>query len=191
MGSNPSRFKGDDRPVEGITWEDVQEFIRRLNAKEGTDKYRLPTEAEWEYACQAGSDGKWTFGSDEKHLGEYAWHKGNSVKETHPVGKKRANAWGLYDMHGNVYEWCQDRYNQVYYSGSPELDPEGPSSGEERVLRGGSWGEGPNDTRCAYRNKCGPPFISVLTSAGRSSEDIRRQCSIPNDRIGFRLARTF
>jgi len=192
MGSNPSRFKGDDRPVENINWEGIQEFIRRLNAKEGTDKYRLPTEAEWEYACRAGSEGKWAFGDDAKQLGEYAWYKGNSGKETHPVGKKRANAWGLYDMHGNVYELCQDRYNQVYYSGSPELDPQGPSSGEERVLRGGSWDEGPNDTRCAYRNKQGQ-LITDYTAAGGLSGRMGSSYpqSLRGDRIGFRLAGTF
>ena len=121
MENNPSRFKGDELPVEIVSWNDVQKFINRLNQREGTDKYRLPTEAEWEYTCRAGSTTAFCYGSNASSLGEYAWYNKNSGRITHPVGQKKPNAWGLYDMHGNVLEWCQDRY------------------GKDRVLRGGSW----------------------------------------------------
>lgn len=167
MGSNPSRFKGDDLPVEQISWNDVQEFIRRLNQREGGDKYRLPTEAEWEYACRAGRTTRFSFGDDESRLGEYAWYDGNSGSRTHPVAQKKPNAWGLYDMHGNVWEWCQDRYGD-YPSGSV-TDPEGPSSGSYRVIRGGSWVNEPRFVRSANR--------------GRSYPDYR------NYNLGFRLLR--
>ncbi|GHV58266.1 hypothetical protein FACS189460_5780 [Deltaproteobacteria bacterium] len=108
MGSNPSYFKGRDNPVENVSWEDVQEFIKRLNQMEGTNKYRLPTEEEWEYAARAGSQTRYHFGDSERNLGEYAWYSGNSNDETHPVGQKKPNAWGLYDMAGNVWEWVED-----------------------------------------------------------------------------------
>lgn len=185
LGTNPSKFKGDDLPVEQATWEDAQEFVRKLNAKEGTDKYRLPTEAEWEYACRAGNEGKWTFGNDESSLGEYAWYSGNSGGKTQPVGKKRPNAWGLYDMHGNVYEWCQDLFG-VYSSISPKVDPKGPSRGEERILRGGSWDEDWEKTRCAYRNKC-RPLIDLTYFLARSTHS---PSHIRGEGIGFRLVRT-
>jgi len=111
MRNNPSYFSqcGDDCPVEQVSWEGVQEFIRRLNKKEGTDKYRLPTKAEWEYACRAGSQSAYGFGSDAGRLGEYAWYEGNSGGKTHPVGQKKANSWGLHDMLGNADEWTQGR----------------------------------------------------------------------------------
>ena len=137
MGSNPSKFKGADLPVEMVSWDDVQEFIRKLNAQEGHDRYRLPTEAEWEYACRAGSTTAYCFGNDKNQLGEYAWYWDSSGKEMHPVGQKKPNAWGLYDMHGNVFEWVWDWYGEYY--GSRVRDPEGPHEGEYCVLRGGSW----------------------------------------------------
>jgi formylglycine-generating enzyme required for sulfatase activity len=134
MGSNPSYFKGADRPVEQVSWNDAQEFLQRLNAKNDGYRYRLPTEAEWEYAARAGSTAA-RYGE----LDAVAWYSGNSGSQTHLVGQKQANAWGLYDMLGNVYEWVQDWYGENYYGQSPGTNPQGPSSGERRVLRGGSW----------------------------------------------------
>lgn len=134
MGSNPSHFKGADRPVENVSWNDVQEFLQRLNARNDGYRYRLPTEAEWEYAARAGSKSA-RYGE----LNAVAWYDDNSGKETHPEGQKQPNAWGLYDMLGNVWEWVQDWYSGSYYQQSPGTDPQGPSSGSSRVLRGGSW----------------------------------------------------
>ncbi len=139
MGSNPSEFQARKKPVENVSWDDVQEFIRKLNRKEGTDRYRLPTEAEWEYAARAGSEDAYCYGDDAEQLHEYAWYKENSGDKTQIVGKLKPNAWGLYDMHGNVFEWCQDWFDEKYYDNSPSSDPDGPSSDALRVLRGGSW----------------------------------------------------
>ena len=139
MGNNPSKFKGADRPVDSVTWDDAQEFIKKLNAKEGHTRYRLPTEAEWEYAARAGSATAYSFGDDEGQLGNYAWYWENSDEETHPVGRKQPNAWGLFDMHGNVWEWVHDWYGEKYYSAGAMTDPQGPESGGYRVLRGGGW----------------------------------------------------
>jgi formylglycine-generating enzyme required for sulfatase activity len=136
MGSNPSYFKGDDRPVETVSWGEVQEFLKRLNATDDGYRYRLPTEAEWEYAARAGSTA-----DAVANLDAVAWHRGNSGGETHPVGRKRANGWGLYDTSGNVWEWCADWYGADYYASSPVDDPPGPASGTLRVVRGGSWGD--------------------------------------------------
>jgi formylglycine-generating enzyme required for sulfatase activity len=151
MGDNPSRFKdgGDECPVEKICWDEAQRFIEKLKEIEGTDKYRFPTEAEWEYACRAGSTERFCFGDDEGKLGEYAWYGGNSEKKTHPVGQKKANAWGLYDMHGNVWEWCQDCYGD--YPVDPVTNPTGSSSCEFRVSRGGSWFDSASNLRSAHR----------------------------------------
>jgi len=102
MGNNPSKWNGNDLPVESISWNEVQDFIKKMNEKEGTNKYRLPTEAEWKYAARAGTTTRYFFGDDYSKLGEYAWYSGNSGEKTHPVGKKGANPWGLCDMHGNV-----------------------------------------------------------------------------------------
>jgi len=156
MGSNPSFFKGDNRPVERVSWNNVQEFIKRLNEMEGTDKYRLPTEAEWEYAARAGTQTAYSFGDDPSKLGEYAWYGGNSRWETHPVGQKKPNPWGLYDVHGNVWEWVQDWYDLDYYAKSPRVDPQGPSSGSGRVGRGGGWFINARNCRSAYRYYNGP-----------------------------------
>ena len=141
MGSNPSNFKGPKNPVEKVSWDDCQKFLGKLNAKPaaGVGKFQLPSEAQWEYACRAGSKTKYCFGDDESKLGDYAWYEANSRNKTHPVGEKKPNAWGLYDMHGNVWEWCQDRYDDGYYAKSPMDDPTGPTGGSNRVLRGGSW----------------------------------------------------
>lgn len=137
MGSNPSEFKGPDRPVNRVSWEDVQEFIGRLNEREEEVTYRLPTEAEWEYACRAGSATEYFFGDDAGQLGDYAWYGDNAEGETHPVGQKKPNVWGQYDMHGNVWEWCQDWFGG--YSKEPLTNPTGPASGSGRVIRGGGW----------------------------------------------------
>lgn len=155
MGENPSCFKGDNHPVENVSWEDVQVFIHKLNQKEGTDKYRLPTEAEWEYAARAGTRTAYSFGNDVSQLERYAWYSENSGKTTHPVGEKLPNAWGLYDMHGNVWEWVQDWWENDYPEG-PVADPEGPSSGELRVVRGGGWISSAMVCRSAYRNHNSP-----------------------------------
>jgi formylglycine-generating enzyme required for sulfatase activity len=146
MSKNPSFFenRADNGPVETDSWHDCQEFIRSLNQREGTDKYRLPTEAEWEYACRAGSTAAFANGDisetgcgHDPNLDAMGWYCGNAGGNTHPVARKNPNAWGLYDMHGNVWEWCQDWYGD-YHSGNVS-DPKGPSSGKCRVLRGGSW----------------------------------------------------
>jgi formylglycine-generating enzyme required for sulfatase activity len=153
---DPSRHKGRHNPVEQVSWNDVQEFIRRLNEREGHARCRLPTEAEWEYACRAGTTGAYSFGDDADSLGRYAWYDGNFEGKTHPVGRKDANAWGFYDMHGNVWEWVQDWYGERYYPNSPGVDPRGPSSGSRRVLRGGSWVNSVWSCRAACRNVCTP-----------------------------------
>ncbi len=108
MGANPSHFKGENHPVDSVSWDDAQAFIRALNAREGHSRYSLPTAAQWEYACRAGSETAWCCGNDWQALKEYAWYIDNAGRHTHPVGQKRANAWGLHDMHGNVLEWVQD-----------------------------------------------------------------------------------
>jgi formylglycine-generating enzyme required for sulfatase activity len=151
LGSNPSNFKncGDDCPVEKVSWSDIQEFIAELNRMEGGYKYRLPTEAEWEYAARAGTKGPYAGGLDAM-----AWYKDTSGGKTHAVGMKRPNAWGLYDMHGNVWEWCQDRFGG-YPSGSV-TDPKGASSGAGRVVRGGSWYDDARRCRSAYRGRDEP-----------------------------------
>ena len=114
MGANPSHFKGAKNPVEKVSWDDAQDFCKKLSATSGKT-VRLPTEAEWEYACRAGSTTAYCFGDSENGLAEYAWYSSNSDGKTHPVGEKKPNAWGLYDMHGNVWEWCQD-----WYGGLPD-----------------------------------------------------------------------
>jgi formylglycine-generating enzyme required for sulfatase activity len=155
MGNNPSHFKGDAScPVEHVSWDDCQAFIQKLNSPSGKRIYRLPTEAEWEYACRAGSSSTYCYGDDESRLGEYAWYGSKSGNTTHGVGQKKPNAWGLYDMHGNVWEWCQDWHGD-YLSGSA-IDPKGPSSGQDRVLRGGSWVDSAKNTCAANRNRYTP-----------------------------------
>jgi formylglycine-generating enzyme required for sulfatase activity len=142
-GKNPRNFKGAKNPVEQVSWNHATEFCRKLTDKVGrasspAKSFRLPTEAEWEYACRAGSTTRFCFGDSDGGLDEYAWYDGNSGSKTHPVGEKKANEWGLYDMHGNVWEWCGDWYAAEYGAGSAK-NPQGPSSGEGRVLRGGGW----------------------------------------------------
>ncbi|MBE0637832.1 MAG: formylglycine-generating enzyme family protein [Bacteroidales bacterium] len=166
--SNPSRFSGcDDCPVESVSWNDIQEFIKKLNQKTGK-KYRLPTEAEWEYAARGGSAGSPTRYSGSNNIDEVAWYWENSGDKrlsgswdsdkisknnckTHPVGRKKPNELGLYDMSGNVWEWCSDWYGSDYYKNSPQNNPQGPASGSYRVLHGGSWNISAQYCRVAYR----------------------------------------
>ena len=157
-GKNPSHFKDAKNPVEQVSWNDAKAFCDTLSQKTG-QAFRLPTEAEWEYACRAGSQTAYSFGDSESQLGDYAWYDRNSGRRTHPVGGKRPNAWGLYDMHGNVYEWCGDWYDSDYYKNSPRKNPTGPSSGSSRVNRGGSWISSPWGCRSAFRYR-GTPGIT-------------------------------
>ena len=139
MGSNPSRFMGDNqRPVEIVNWDDCQEFIKKLNSLTGK-QFRLPTEAEWEYAARGGKYSRGYKYSGSNNVDEVAWYKSNSGETTHPVATKEANELGLYDMSGNVYEWCNDKHGSNYYRHSPQTNPTGPSKGEFRVYRGGNW----------------------------------------------------
>lgn len=150
MGRNPSRFKGDDLPVENVSWLDVQQFMERMNMRNDGYHYRMPTEAEWEYAARAG-----TTGPNTGPVGDVAWYNGNSEGHSHPVGQKKPNAWGLYDMEGNVYEWVQDWYFD--YEEDPVTDPTGPAEGVNRVPRGGSWESGMRGVRTSNRNMAEPP----------------------------------
>jgi len=170
MGNNPSSFNncGVDCPVETVSWNDALEFISKLNQMEGTNKYRLPTEAEWEYACRAGTTTAFSFGDEVDQIGAYAWYKDNSELQTHSVGQKSPNPWGLYDMHGNVLEWCQDWYG--YYSSSQITDPKGFAEGEERVLRGGSWNHNAWLSRSAHRRR-GDPNKQYATGGFRVAMD--------------------
>jgi formylglycine-generating enzyme required for sulfatase activity/serine/threonine protein kinase len=158
MGNSPSDSKGTKNPVEFVSWDDVQVFLDRLNAKSGGQggKYLLPTEAQWEYACRAGSEARYSFGEDEGQIGEYAWYDKNSGHKTHPVGTKKPNAWNLYDMHGNVWEWCQDWYGGGYYADSPPDDPPGPATGLSHVVRGGDWNGDAKSHRSALRGRYTP-----------------------------------
>ncbi|MBI4749442.1 MAG: SUMF1/EgtB/PvdO family nonheme iron enzyme [Acidobacteria bacterium] len=164
MGSNPSYFKGEDLPVENVSWDKVQRFIKALNGR-GDGPYQLPTEAQWEYACRAGTTGDYA-----GNLDEMCWYEGNSESKTHPVGQKKPNGWGLYDMHGNVWEWCQDWYDNGYSAKSAGSDPKGPSDGSARVYRGGSW------------------FYTAIYC--RSANRARNTPGTRNNDLGFRLVRT-
>jgi formylglycine-generating enzyme required for sulfatase activity len=152
MGYNPSMFKGKNNPVEIVSWLDAQDLIKELNRKEGHSRYRLPTEAEWEYAARAGTTTAFYFGSDEFELGAHAWFLDNSQKKTHPVGKKGANPWGLYDMLGNVWEFTGDWLDGDYYASSPSVDPTGPPTGTRRVVRGCGFISYYNYCRSAFRD---------------------------------------
>jgi len=156
MGSNPSNFKAPRNPVEMVSWSDCQKFLKRLTkkltAKAPVTEFRLPTEAEWEYACRAGSTTEFCFGEDEAGLADYAWISSDSGQKTHPVGEREPNAWDLCDMHGNVWEWCADWYADKYPDGAVS-DPIGPPSGQLRVLRGGSRVGDPARCRSAYRGR--------------------------------------
>ena len=157
MGTNPSRFKGDNLPVENVSWDDCQEFIRKLNELTGK-QFRLPTEAEWEYAARGGKrsyGAKYAGGGD---IDNVAWYEGNSNKTTHPVGQKRPNELGLYDMSGNVWEWCQDYFE--FYSSTSQTNPQGSATGTYRVLRGGSWNDVAWCCRLSFRCDCGSSIRS-------------------------------
>jgi len=175
MGWNPSyRSKCDDCPVENVSWNDVQEFIKKLNKKTG-QHYRLPTEAEWEYAARGGNKSRGYKYSGSNSIGEVAWYDGNSSDRTHRVGTKSPNELGLYDMSGNVWEWCSDWYDKMYYEISPSINPQGPSSGKKRVLRGGS--------RIYVESNC-----SVFNrSSSKPNQCSRYIPKFPDDVFGFRL----
>ncbi len=155
MGTNPSRFKGENLPVENVSWFDCQEFIRKLNELTGK-QFRLPTEAEWEYAARGGNKSNRTKYAGGSDIDNVAWYWDNSNKTTHPVGQKRANELGLYDMSGNVFEWCQDWFGD--YSSASQTNPQGPATGRRSVLRGGSWYDDARHCRLSYRDDRGPGY---------------------------------
>lgn len=185
MGYNPSTFKSrsscsadyfeingaalcPNNPVESVSWNDAQDFISKLNSTDADYSYRLPTESEWEYSARAGSQTAYWYGNDADRLGDYAWFDGNSGSQTHAVGSKPANPWGLYDALGNVWQWTADRYGE--YSTSRQTDPVGAASGSYRVLRGGSWYNDARGLRSGNRYYVGP--------------------GNRNGNVGFRLVRT-
>ena len=176
MGDNPSEFKGDNNPVEKVSWDDCQEFIKKLNELTG-QKFRLPTEAEWEFAARGGNKSNHTLYAGSSNIEEVAWYESNSwcernsrrkvhpldsifitnsIRGTHPVAQKTPNELGLYDMSGNVSEWCNDWYYAYYYADSPLTDPQGPTSGNGRVLRGGGYLSSPTCCLLSFRNPCAP-----------------------------------
>ncbi len=167
MGNNPSDIQDENRPVENVDYADCLAFIEKLNALEGVDKYRLPTEAEWEYASRAGNCENFCFGSKEDVLTEYGWFAKNSGDMTHPVGELKPNAWGIYDMHGNVEEWCCDWFEPS--TGDAAVDPKGPSTGHDRVVRGGCWVSNARCCGSGWRNSDKPEEKGIF--------------------LGFRLAR--
>jgi formylglycine-generating enzyme required for sulfatase activity len=187
--SDPSHFKGPNLPVEQVTWRQAAEYCNARSEDEGlkpcynedttcnfeANGYRLPTEAEWEYACRAGTEGDYSFGGDARKLGDYAWFADNAARKTHPVGQKKPNPWGLYDMHGNVAEWCNDIYDKGYYKESPASNPRGPTKNvDQYVLRGGAWRSAAEALKSSHR----------LAEAGGFSD-----ACLARDAIGFRCVR--
>jgi formylglycine-generating enzyme required for sulfatase activity len=168
MGSDPSHFKGPDRPVENVSWNDVQDFLSKLNQRKDEYWYRLPTEAEWEYAGRAGGKAEYSPGE----LQALAWFDANSGGQDHAVGLKQPNPWGLYDMLGNVWEWCQDWYDASYYKVSAPVDPPGPQAGTYRVIRGGCWFLPSKQLRLSYRGR-NPPGDRVLAVGFRCVRQLR------------------
>jgi formylglycine-generating enzyme required for sulfatase activity len=176
MGKNPSKWKGPRNSVEMVSWDEANDFCRTATAELrkrkliGADEViRLPSEAEWEYACRAGTTARYSFGDDPKDLGEFAWFDGNAKGNDPPVGKKKPNAWGLYDMHGYVREWCADAW-QPTLDGTPgDGKPRTVKDEKDRVLRGGSWANGPDEARSAFR--------------------YHKPASFRSDAVGFRCVR--
>lgn len=163
MGSNPSNFTGNlQRPVEMVSWNDCQTFITKLNALTG-ETFSLPTEAEWEYAARGGNKAQGYLYSGSNTIGDVAWYTSNSSSTTHPVKTKQSNELGIYDMSGNVLEWCADWYGS--YSSSAQTDPVGPSSGSHRVLRGGSWRNNATFCRVAGRVNCTPTNVNSISGS--------------------------
>ena len=189
VGENPSSFRGARNPVDTVNWTDAALHCNLRSRAENlqpcydeetwkcdfrANGYRLPTEAEWEYACRAGTNTPYSFGRDARNLSKYGWFKGNSSKKTHPVGQKEPNGWGTYDMHGNVAEWCNDVYAKSYYKESPSRSPRGPGKGDVRVLRGGGWNSGADGCR----------------SSSRTGENFSVIDACITESIGFRCVRT-
>ncbi|MDD6744895.1 MAG: formylglycine-generating enzyme family protein [Bacteroidales bacterium] len=189
MGSNPSEWQGDNLPVENVSWNDCQEFIKKLNAMTGKD-FRLPTEAEWEFAARGGNRSQGYQYSGSKNLDDVAWFYDNSYKQTHPVGTKAPNELGIYDMSGNVREWCQDWYGS--YSSNVQTNPTGPSSGSYRVIRGGYWDYGAGGCRMAYRDSCTPDYgagsdglrlaLSTETTSNKEGVVTKKTKTMKNER---------
>ena len=176
IGNNPAKHKGAGQPVDRITWNAAAEFCNARSRKDGlmpcynkdtwecnyaADGYRLPTEAEWEYACRAGSTTTYYFGNNKAEVTDYAWNRSNSGSTTHPVGSRKPNAWGFCDMYGNVAEWVGDYYGEDYYKKSPAKNPRGPESGW-RMMRGGSWTDSAESCRSGYRNYNDDPDQTVV-----------------------------
>ena len=157
MGTNPSYFRGAKNPVDTVSWDDCQEFLKKLNGLgKGPGWFRLPTEAEWEWACRAGTKTQFCFGDEESGLSDYGWYAGNSGDRTHPVAAKKPNAWGLYDCHGNMWEWCEDWYDEYTHGWRPKADPTGPVIGALRMHRSGSWAEAAMHCWSASRGATSP-----------------------------------
>ncbi|MBM3859049.1 MAG: formylglycine-generating enzyme family protein [Verrucomicrobia bacterium] len=178
MGNNPSHFKGDKNPVEMTAWEDCQLFLQKLRGQMPGFRFRLPTEAEWEYDCRAGSATEYCYGNNARKLAEYAWFNANSHGTSHPVGEKKANAWGLHDMHGNVWEWCQDWYGNP--NANDVTDPVGPRSGSRRMLRGGSWLYSAKECRSFVRDVY-TPSVRLLNVGFRVAIGLDRTPKIASD----------
>ncbi len=174
--ANPSKWKGRANPVETVRWSDVARFCNQRSLAEELEPaydletwtcdfeatgYRLPTEAEWEYAARAGTTTSYPFGSSDSRLRENAWYSRNAAKKTHPVGKLKPNPWGLHDMLGNVSEWCNDFYQVDYYPNSPKSDPKGPAKSDTRVVRGGCWRSNPDSCRSSYRFNESPAYTDA------------------------------
>lgn len=187
-GKNPARRKGEQNPVERVRWTDALKFCNARSAEEGltpcynldtwacdfsADGYRLPTEAEWEYACRAGSTGDYYFEGGADRLDAHAWFRDNAGRKHHPVGQKEPNAFGLYDMAGNVREWCNDWYAVDAYAADPAADPRGPASGEKTVLRGGAF-SGSAETCTSWSRYCDEPGF---TDACVASDDYGFRCA--------------